>query len=654
MIIKDNIHISRPMVFLCGPYFEDKPHDRRKILREYLNSEANVLPIIVDKILDKKNIKDDTVNIDLIEEICAAVSLKTYIFLDTFSSVAELGMFCSGAYKNQIDVFIPKRADVITNNIGVFINEIINNPNNEKIKCYYYRPKIVRVPLASEYVVEFYEFTRNELPQNIKDRIQNDEIYNISDFGIAFEEGIGNTEENGVINYSVKNDKITFNISVRMLFYLVASILLENKRKTPDEIESELKELLKNSFSFYKNINISEFHEVQINTRIINELQVIIKHILVFIKLYNTYGDSKGKSIVTKQDSLISDGNTYISITKQDRDLIGRYLTNPNEFIETIKIKRGRKIRSISKYKDDENGNELRKLHETILHSLQELYEFSDNSFAYRKGFSILSCALPHKESVSFLKMDIKSFFNSITFNELYKCAIEVVDKSFIEDKHFRNLLRACMYNGNLPLGLITSPMLSDIYLHKFDKTLVDILRGYNKGIIFTRYADDMIFSSKQVMDDSDIHFLTRKINEQLERIKLNINEEKTITKNLTDIGDHIKILGLNIVKSSFGNEITVGKTYINDTAVMALELFNKQNLNEISDETEFYSQKTIAGRLAYIKQIEGLKGLEKLRRRILKSIHNNLHKSNDKINYSFLIALIEESINRLKDDNAP
>ena len=59
------------------------------------------------------------------------------------SSVAELGMFCTGAYQNQIDVFIPKKTDIISNNIGFFIREIIENCNNDKIKCLYYRPKIV-------------------------------------------------------------------------------------------------------------------------------------------------------------------------------------------------------------------------------------------------------------------------------------------------------------------------------------------------------------------------------------------------------------------------------------------------------------------------------------------------------------------------------
>jgi hypothetical protein len=283
-LIKEIIQIKKPLCFLCGPYFQDKTYDRRKILRDFLISENKVIPIIVDKFLDKNNINDDSINLDLLEEICAAVSLKTYIFLDTFSSVAELGMFCSAAYKNQIDVFIPKTTDIISNNIGFFVKEIIENTNNDKIKCLYYRPKIVRVPLASEYVTEFYEFTKDELPLNIKNQIINDGVYSVKNHNLIFKSG-NNLEENGIIAYIENNSEIHFNISIRMLFYLVASILLEEKELIKEElfvyikvneIVNELKEILKNSFCFYNNKDKFDFEEVHINTKNYSILKLLL------------------------------------------------------------------------------------------------------------------------------------------------------------------------------------------------------------------------------------------------------------------------------------------------------------------------------------------------------------------------------------------
>lgn len=646
-LLKNTINISRPLVFLCGPYFEDKDYDRRKILKDFFATENKVIPIIVDKFLDKKNINDDSINIDLLEEICAAVSFKTYIFLDTFSSVAELGIFCSKAYQNEIDVFIPKDTDIIGNNIGFFIKAIIENTNNHRIKSIYYRPKIVRVPLASEYVTEYYEFTDNELPQNIKKRVISDDVFKIRNYILKFINGNSYEEENNVICYSHSDSKINFIISLRMLFYIVASILLENEELEVDEIVIRIKELLKNSLCIYENKDKSKFDEVQINTKVSYSIDIIIKHILKFIKLYNAFSDNKGKHIITKHDSLLSQNNAfdYFEISLQNRNLINEYLNKQENFVEIIKIKHGKKIRSVTKYKDDENGIKLRELHESILNKLENIYSFSDISYAYRKGSSILDCVIPHKNNISFLKIDIKNFFNSIKYLELFSSSKHILNNLFIIDKDYGSLLKACMYDNKLPLGLITSPILSDIYLHKLDRNICNILSEYSKKIIFTRYADDMIFSCEDEMDKNDYDYIINILAIELGKINLKINEEKTIFKVLTNFGDHIKILGLNIVKTNTQNKITIGKKFINDTYKMYLEYLKSKNSDDFPEETKFYTEKRLGGRIAYISQIEGLASFEKLANRIFKAIDHKVNKPNPEIDWKYLIELKTKSI---------
>lgn len=122
-LLKPVINIERPLVFLCGPLYEDKKYDRRKILGQYLVKEftKKVLPVIVDTFLDKGKINDSSIKIPLMEEICAAVSAKTYIFLDTFSAVAELGIFSSAFAINDITVITPVKSDILINNINPVI-----------------------------------------------------------------------------------------------------------------------------------------------------------------------------------------------------------------------------------------------------------------------------------------------------------------------------------------------------------------------------------------------------------------------------------------------------------------------------------------------------------------------------------------------------
>jgi len=208
----------------------------------------------------------------------------------------------------------------------------------------------------------------------------------------------------------------------------------------------------------------------------------------------------------------------------------------------------------------------------------------------------------------------------------LYSNSKDILDDFFKIDRDYKNLLKACMYNNMLPLGLITSPILSDIYLHEFDRKVSNLLSACNKRIIFTRYADDMFFSCKEEMDNNDIDYITNSLSQELVKINLQINQEKTVCKKLENIGDHIKILGLNIVKTQTQNEITVGKKFVNDTCKMYLQNLDNKNNDEVLKESKFYGEKRIAGRIAYIGQIEGIVGYEKLRKRILKSTDNRVN----------------------------
>ena len=109
-ILNDEIRIEKPIVFLCGPYYNDSDKsDRRKILQNFfLNKFPNhCLPLIIDDFLTKENIGDDSVSIQLLEEIFAGISHKTYIFLDTMSAAVELGLFSNSVYNNSLCVLIP-------------------------------------------------------------------------------------------------------------------------------------------------------------------------------------------------------------------------------------------------------------------------------------------------------------------------------------------------------------------------------------------------------------------------------------------------------------------------------------------------------------------------------------------------------------------
>ena len=159
-ILRDEVLIKRPIIFLCGPYFKkDNKSDRRYLLRKCFRKHYRdcVLPLIIDDFLTKDNIKDDKINIQLLEEIFAIISYKTYIFLDTMSSAVELGLFTNNVYNNSISVFVPHLEDRNCGTIGVFVNDNVLT-NNKNVKKICYHPKIERVAFSTDYVGEYYKF----------------------------------------------------------------------------------------------------------------------------------------------------------------------------------------------------------------------------------------------------------------------------------------------------------------------------------------------------------------------------------------------------------------------------------------------------------------------------------------------------------------
>ena len=162
-ILNDKIKINKPIIFLCGPFYHDSDKsDRRKILKHFFltNYPKQCLPLIIDDFLTKENIGDDSVSIQLLEEIFAGISHKTYIFLDTMSSAVELGLFANSACNNSIYVLVPDERERNCGNIGEFTKKVVLENNIDRIKVFYYHPRIERVAFSTDYVGEFYKFTQ--------------------------------------------------------------------------------------------------------------------------------------------------------------------------------------------------------------------------------------------------------------------------------------------------------------------------------------------------------------------------------------------------------------------------------------------------------------------------------------------------------------
>ena len=258
--------------------------------------------------------------------------------------------------------------------------------------------------------------------------------------------------------------------------------------------------------------------------------------------------------------------------------------------IEVFEIlKRGKK-REIVTYSKNSYGRDLRNKHEKI--NLFHLSKFPSSkvSFAYKNGVSTKDALKYHCSSNLYIKLDIKNFFNSISYeNFLSKVSLKNSLKTLIFD---------CFYKDSLPIGFVNSPKLSDIYLYDFDVLIEKYLESHNT-LHYSRYCDDILISSEE-NNFGSLHTFFSYIKKNLEEYGLSINQEKVREFDLSK-DTSVQFLGLNLSKKDGNYRITLSKTFILETLDViseAYDLKNKMNKNYTILEEANYWNKYKAGEL--------------------------------------------------------
>ena len=156
-------------------------------------------------------------------------------------------------------------------------------------------------------------------------------------------------------------------------------------------------------------------------------------------------------------------------------------------------------------------------------------------SVAFSTGDSIMTAASHHCGAKWIIKLDIKSFFESISERQIYHVFINMgyqplvafemtrictrVRKDAVLTKRWyaqsSRWERINSYQsdqlGYLPQGAPTSPKLSNLAVLEFDKSLREIAEG--QGLIYTRYADDLSFST------NSSHFSRKEASQFIRRV---------------------------------------------------------------------------------------------------------------------------------------
>lgn len=230
--------------------------------------------------------------------------------------------------------------------------------------------------------------------------------------------------------------------------------------------------------------------------------------------------------------------------------------------------------------------------------------------FSYREGKNAFDAVEKHSQNSHFVQTDIKGFFSSIHTEDLAKIIDKNLSDSPINDiyKYKEHLLTILMIDNHLPIGFSTSPNISNTFLYAFD----NIFEEYciEKGITYTRYADDLIMSSKKSDNLIEIqNFISETLNSLFGgSVQLNLHKTKFTKK-----GRKIKLLGMMILPSG---KITVDQSLKSEIeALLHFYVSDKSKFENYLEKIYDGKISRISGKLNYINTVDN-DYLNKLRRR--------------------------------------
>ena len=183
----------------------------------------------------------------------------------------------------------------------------------------------------------------------------------------------------------------------------------------------------------------------------------------------------------------------------------------------------------------DAPQGELKELQETFLH--RYLYRFSahPNCVGFVKGKSVRTGAERHIGTEQLLNMDLKNFFSTIKTNKVIRLltflssrhnSISGTHITYLNSNDKMLLNRLLTFKGRLPQGAPTSPAVANLCAYPMDVQLTNLAQA--NSCVYTRYADDLTFSTKKTKDKFNIIGMIPQIREIIEKNNFSVNYKKT------------------------------------------------------------------------------------------------------------------------------
>lgn len=201
---------------------------------------------------------------------------------------------------------------------------------------------------------------------------------------------------------------------------------------------------------------------------------------------------------------------------------------------------------------------ELKIIQRWLVSYLSEHLPIHECATAYRLNRGIKHNASQHMRKRYVLKLDITNFFNSIIESDI-QAHLRRHGRQTWSESDISDISRIVSWKpknakvGCLCIGAPTSPLISNSIMFFFDRKLHELCA--NKNIEYTRYADDMTFSTNEPRILAFVEDYTYTLLKKLKYPRLTINSNKTVH---TSKGRGIYITGVTLTSDgalSLGRE---------------------------------------------------------------------------------------------------
>lgn len=221
-------------------------------------------------------------------------------------------------------------------------------------------------------------------------------------------------------------------------------------------------------------------------------------------------------------------------------------------------------------------------------------------SHAFKQRLSISTNAENHLRKRYVFNLDLQDFFGSINFGR--------VRGFFIKDKQFKlqptvatHLANIICYKNKIPQGSPCSPVVSNLIARSLDRHLLKIAK--KNRCFYTRYADDLTFSTNEKKFPEDLAFFTDsqwRVGASLDSVIMASGFRVKISK----IRMHYRASRQMVTGLIVNHHVNVPAEYYRQTRSMCLNLFTKGKCHLKTDPEKDLSLSQLEGRLNYIYQI--------------------------------------------------